>query len=80
MESKEAFKFDFDLIVIGGMYGQFRNEKWIKSYPILKEDEMIKLIKSADILLNPLTLSEKNIEAIKYRCKEPLNDFLNSQI
>lgn len=79
VESKEAFKFDFDLIVIGGMYGQFRNEKWIKSYPILKEDEMIKLIKSADILLNPLTLSEKNIEAIKYRCKEPLNDFLNSK-
>ena len=79
MESKEAFKFDFDLIVIGGIYGQFRNEKWIKSYPILREDEMIKLIKSADILLNPLTLSEKNIEAIKYRCKEPLNDFLNSK-
>ncbi|MFR7995380.1 MAG: glycosyltransferase [Clostridium sp.] len=79
VESKEAFKFDFDLIVIGGMYGQFRNEKWIKSYPILREDEMIKLIKSADILLNPLTLSEKNIEAIKYRCKEPLNDFLNSK-
>lgn len=79
VENKEAFKFDFDLIVIGGMYGQFNNSKWIKSYPILKEEEMISLIKGADILLNPLTLSEKNIEAIKYRCKEPLNDFLNSK-
>lgn len=75
----DNIEIKYKLIAIGGGAIEFKGVKNIDVYPILPEKEMIGLVKGAQLLLNPLTLNDRNIKSLKPRCYAPLDDFLNSK-
>lgn len=74
--AKDRIGSNIKLIIIGGKSEEFKNINFVETYPIISEKELIKVIKGADILLNPMTISdeiERFIRSFEYN----VEDFLN---
>lgn len=74
----DKLEIKYKLIAIGGSI-ELKGKKNVDIYPILPEKDMISLIEGSQLLLNPLTIGDKNIISLKPRCFAPLDDFLNSK-
>lgn len=70
---------DFDLIALGTRSTLLKHDNNISIYPIIPEEEMISIIKGADLLLNPMTPDQFINDAITKIYNSDVNDFLNSK-
>ena len=74
--AKERIGEDVKFIIIGGKSEEFNNFSFVETYPIVAENELIKIIKGSDILLNPMTISDE-IEIVIRSFADNVNDFIN---
>lgn len=77
INNRDSMGMDFNLIAIGGHTKEFEEVKNVETYPILSEYEMIEKIKGADILLNPMSVSEDIEPTLRVLSNGNITDFLN---